>query len=140
MLGDDGGEVFADITEGVESTLYAGQVLQVIGDNSGDVQSVVLQGARRYRRDRFAPIGKYGAPKLVRRGAWVKIGDSEAFYMAGAEIHNISYRVYRDAAKGKDRHLGGDDGKDWIVSEWLAEALSSTSDDNTQEATPASSK
>ncbi len=113
---DDEGQVYADIVQGDRWKLYTGKVNQVIASRAGETISVLLESARRYR---FEEVGDdidpaTGKKRIVKTEGWTKISDSEAFYMRGENIHNISYRVYGDLARGgyTREHLGT---LDWII-------------------------
>lgn len=95
-------QVYADVMQGDRWKLYTGKVIQVIGSRAGETISVLLEGARRYHfvkeiKEEIDP--ETGKPRVIPEG-WTKISDSEAFYMRGEEIHNISYRIYGDLARG----------------------------------------
>ncbi len=93
-------EVYADITQEPDATLFSGQVVQVIASPSGETHSIVLKKARRYRRTVYGEPGPDGKREILKGGGWVEIGDSEAFYMRGENVYNISYRIYGDPARG----------------------------------------
>ena len=93
-------EVFADITQGDDSTLFAGRVIQVIAASTGAVHSVVLRDARRYRRGSYGERDELGNTRVFRKPEWRFIGASEAFFLRGDNIHNISYRIYGDPSRG----------------------------------------
>lgn len=116
-------QVYADVTQGADSTLFAGQVVQVITSRSGETLSVVLKKAQRYRRNVYGEVDPLtGKRPLLKPGRWTKIGDSEAFYLRGDTVQNISYRIYGDPSRGGFRREVR--GKNiWQVSRVIADVL-----------------
>lgn len=116
-------EVYADITQGEDATLFAGQVVQVITSRSGETLSVVLKKAQRYRRNVYGEFDpKTGQRPVVQKASWQKIGDSEAFYLRGDCIRNISYRIYGDPARGGYKREKRD-GSDWSVDNIILDIM-----------------
>lgn len=123
LIADKEPEVYADVTQGDDSTLFAGQVAQVITSRSGETHSVVLKKARRYRRNTYGPTDPAtGEASILKAGGWKKIGDSEASYLRGDTVQNISYRIYGDPMRGGYRR-STHDGLTWTIPEFLVEAL-----------------
>lgn len=122
LLANGQPEVYADITQGDESTLFAGQVAQVITAPSGETHSIVLKKARRYRRRVYSEPNANGEKRVLEEGRWTTIGDSEAFYMRGESVNNISYRVYGDPARGGYTRVGEGE-QTWELPQQVVEAL-----------------
>jgi hypothetical protein len=131
LLADKQPEVYADISQGDTSTLFAGQVAQVITSPSGETLSIVLKKARRYRRTVYSEPDSKGEKRVLKPSGWTKIGDSEAFYIRGENVHNISYRVYGDPARGG--YFGATEGtRTWSLPEAVLNALKQAGADGEQ--------
>lgn len=122
LRGEKVPEVYADVTQGDGETLYAGRVSQVICDRSGEPLSIVLKATKRYRRAVYTDPDADGKRREVREAKWTAILDTEAFFMRGENVHNISYRYFGDHARGGYSRQRTEEGQAvWMPATLIAE-------------------